>query len=73
MAENILSVKTNTLIEKAWNLLTDDGDNLDEILEIYNELCRCINEIGKCDSESEYSQLESRVSNCEKAILKFAV
>ncbi len=72
MAENILSVKTDNLIEKAWNLLTDDGDNLDEILEIYNELCRCVKEIGNCDSESEYTQLETRVNTCEKAILKFA-
>ncbi len=72
MADNILSVKTNNLIEKAWNLLTDDGDNLDEVIGIYNELCKCSRDIVKCSCESDYSSIESRVQSCEKAILKYA-
>ncbi len=72
MNELILSVKTETLLDQAWQLLTGDGDNVDEVMVIYNKLGRCWNSIKKCTSESEYMAIWSDIMECEESILKFA-
>lgn len=72
MNELILSVKTETLLDQAWQLLTSDGDNVDEVMKIYNKLGKCWNSIKGCSSEKEYMTIWSDVMECEKSILKFA-
>ena len=75
MTDSILSVKTNSLIEKVWEIMTNSssyfesmGTNVDEIIFIYNELCRCSKQIKTCDSEQEYSRIEDKVRMCEKQV-----
>ena len=72
MNELILSVKTETLLDQAWQLLTNDGDNVEEVMTIYNKLGRCWNSIPKCSSEKEYMRIWTDVVECEKTILKYA-
>ncbi len=75
MANSILSVRTDNLLEKVWTLLTDrsayfekKGKNIDEIIFIYNELCRCSKEINDCEDEDSYVRIEDKVNMCESQI-----
>ncbi len=72
MNELILSVKTETLLDQAWQLLASDGDNVDEVMKIYNKLGKCWNSIKRCSTETEYMDIWTDVMECEKSILKFA-
>lgn len=70
--ELILSVKTETLLDQAWQLLTGDGDNVDEVMKIYNKLGKCWSDIARCDNEKEFMRIWSDITDCERSILKFA-
>lgn len=70
--ELILSVKTETLLDQAWQLLTGDGDNVDDVMQIYNKLGKCWLAIPSCDSEKEFMRIWSDIIDCERSILKFA-
>lgn len=72
MNELILSVKTETLLDQTWQLLTHDGDNVEEVMQIYNRLGKCWNSIKDCSSDTEYMRIWTDVVECEKSILKFA-
>lgn len=72
MDEKILSVRTDELIEQTWKLLTDDGENIDDVISIYNELCKCSHEIKKCECEKDYNSIESRIVTCENRIRNYA-
>lgn len=78
MTDQILSVKTSDLLEKVWDVMTSSssyfeskGANIDDIISVYNELCKCSKEINSCESEIIYSQIEDRINKCEIAINKF--
>lgn len=78
MKDVILSVKTDELLEQVWDIMTNKssyfeskGKKLDEVIEIYNELCKCRKAIKGCNSESTYTQLVNRVGKCENAIKSF--
>ena len=68
----ILSVKTETLLDQAWELLANDGENVDEVMTIYTKLGQCQSDIRKCTSEKEYMKIWADVTECEKLILKYA-
>ena len=70
--EIILSVKTDMLLDQAWQLIEKDGDNIDDVMEIYGKLRKCWIDIKKCTSESEYMRIWTEVTDCEKSILKYA-
>ena len=79
MSDTILSVKTERLLNKVWDIMTNktsyfesNEKKLDDIIGIYNELCKCSKAIKSCDNESTYTQLERRVDSCESAIKKIA-
>ena len=72
MNELILSVKTETLLDQTWQLLTKDGDNVDEVMKLYTRLGKCWNSIKDCSTEKDYMKIWTDVTDCEKSILKFA-
>ena len=69
MAEDILSVKIEKLIEKSLELLENDESNVDEILVIYNDLLECQKAISECNNESCDNKLNKKIEKCEKTIL----
>ena len=78
IAEQILSVKTSELLDRVWDILTcsssyfeSKGTNIDDIIAVYNELCKCSKEINTCESEIIYENIEDRINKCEKAVDKF--
>lgn len=79
MTDSILSIRTSNLIERVWGIITNSssyfeskGSDVDEIIFIYNELCRCSKEIDSCDSEMAYSTIEEKVNMCENQINSYA-
>ena len=72
MNELILSVKTETLLDQTWKLLADDGDNIDEVMKIYNKLGKCWSAIKSCSSENDFMNIWDDVVECERSILKYA-
>ena len=70
MVNEILSVTIDELMQKTWNMLNDNGDNLEAFVEIYNNLSNCRNDIETCETEKDYLNIEKRVRNCEYKIIK---
>lgn len=70
MGSEILSVTIDELMQKIWNMLNENGDNLEGFVEIYNDLSDCRNDIETCETEKEYAKIEKRVRNCEYKIIK---
>lgn len=80
MADRILSVKAEKLVERAWEILANDSayfekhndKGFDDILKIYNDLCKCNRAIRDCESEADYTRLSQEVERCEKAINRYS-
>lgn len=81
MTDSILSVKAEKLAERALEILANDSsyfDNhsnnggYDNILQIYNDLCRCNREIRQCETEEDYVRLTKEIEHFDKAISTYA-
>ena len=70
MDNDILSVTIDELIQKTWKMVNENGENIEELVEIFNELTSCRQEIDTFETEQEYIRIEKRVRNCDYKIMK---